>query len=1040
MLRVEPPPAVSNFFVCSANHSSVTQSRRLSKKSLDSIRENDSNEKSSGDKRGGSRAPNLQRAAEEVEMSEKAGLASSGTGRESSISLSSSMDLTENRIREVAILGPGDSFGERTVMESCLRGSTVTCTTDCEFLTLDKWSYHLAVRQVNERALRKVRAAYAKSRLPNPPPHPVELIPSDEALSSPMRSSSLFNRFVFASTDVELEPPVMPMNDNESDDQWLQMRSIDHESMTPFYIEPDMSMEDRIHKASKLVEDAQYGRSMRAHRTGKWYKRLDNLYNSRKYAIWMFFVVLAHMMLVLWEPPSYRDFKAEKYEKRLFPLLAVEWGCVILYTFELLWLLWDLGPYWFFRSGARLLMSFVTVAMIADLAIFTFVIVPNDRTSEYLRVTRFLRPVLLLWRNQYIGRMYGIAVKILPRLVELIVIIFGLMTCYAVVGTYLFQDERQLYDQSAFINGEAPFQRCAEDGGCKDMGSFIFNGFRYGYSRAMLTLFVMLTRTNFPDIMYPPMTAEPLYAFYFFSFLLIGVFFLMQLVVAVVYDGYRDHQLFFLLADTKKEKETLSAAFHLLDVHDANVVTWDVFRLFMKKKFPNREEYQIRAIWKLMDTDGDQVLDESEFMEIVDAMFVEVSAQKGAIFISTESTSSMMAAPAFRYVSSFISSFAKSRFLLYLYILVVCVDSAALIALTQDKLFEQIDALCVAFFTLHILISVQGLGPTLFISKEWNVVNLLLTSLQIVGILATFEMSEDKGLDGLKVFRFFGLLRFTRVLAFIANLRIFTAVGSTFLASITSSLIRLLPVYVYMIFSLIAVVFYPFAIGGMELFNGDGDVAGEGRCSEPLFQNADVYARFCSFATSVRSLVQIFISTLWHEVMYDGMAQESDHTAWFFIAFYFVSVIVVMNLIVAVFLDLFNLERGQDDDESHTLSDLVNLNHSQKMKSGDGKDDSDDTDTAGVRSALMQSDSQFGMRHVDVFTRRSLAQMHRRLGHTYEMSVGNVIGQNGKNDFGATGFGKLVQDKGVWKGRDNARGKRLARAPSHLRSQSTSSR
>lgn len=56
---------------------------------------------------------------------------------------------------------------------------------------------------------------------------------------------------------------------------------------------------------------------------------------------------------------------------------------------------------------------------------------------------------------------------------------------------------------------------------------------------ALLQLFILLTTANFPDIMMPAYRGSGFSALFFVVFLMVGLYFLLNLVLAVVYNAFK---------------------------------------------------------------------------------------------------------------------------------------------------------------------------------------------------------------------------------------------------------------------------------------------------------------------------------------------------------------------------------------------------------------------------------------------------------------------------------------------------------------------
>ena len=53
-------------------------------------------------------------------------------------------------------------------------------------------------------------------------------------------------------------------------------------------------------------------------------------------------------------------------------------------------------------------------------------------------------------------------------------------------------------------------------------------------------MFVCLTTENFPDVMLGATAADTAYALFFIVFILVGVFFLTSVLLAVIFDNYKN--------------------------------------------------------------------------------------------------------------------------------------------------------------------------------------------------------------------------------------------------------------------------------------------------------------------------------------------------------------------------------------------------------------------------------------------------------------------------------------------------------------------
>ena len=92
------------------------------------------------------------------------------------------------------------------------------------------------------------------------------------------------------------------------------------------------------------------------------------------------------------------------------------------------------------------------------------------------------------------------------------------------------------------------------------------------FPNSMVNMLVLLTTANYPDVMMPAYNASRPSVLFFMSFLLVGLFFCMNLVLASVYNNYKLQMTERALVYHRKRREGLSAAFRKLDTNQSGFV------------------------------------------------------------------------------------------------------------------------------------------------------------------------------------------------------------------------------------------------------------------------------------------------------------------------------------------------------------------------------------------------------------------------------------------------------------------------------------
>lgn len=93
-------------------------------------------------------------------------------------------------------------------------------------------------------------------------------------------------------------------------------------------------------------------------------------------------------------------------------------------------------------------------------------------------------------------------------------------------------------------------------------------------------MLILLTTSNFPNIMLEAYYKNPLQCIYFIIYLFIGLFFFMNLLLAIVYQGYVDR---ITRQNTKKESQRISLILKFFQEFDSgtkNYLTIDESKKF----------------------------------------------------------------------------------------------------------------------------------------------------------------------------------------------------------------------------------------------------------------------------------------------------------------------------------------------------------------------------------------------------------------------------------------------------------------------------
>lgn len=131
------------------------------------------------------------------------------------------------------------------------------------------------------------------------------------------------------------------------------------------------------------------------------------------------------------------------------------------------------------------------------------------RQDSHFRVTRALRPFFLVDNYYFNGvrRVIRQMLQSLPAFLYMLALLGFILVFFSISAFYLFSP----------IENYAQFSTLG---------------------RSMISLFVLLTTANFPDVMMPAYNRHAFYALFFIVFLVINLYYLLNIMLALVYQAF----------------------------------------------------------------------------------------------------------------------------------------------------------------------------------------------------------------------------------------------------------------------------------------------------------------------------------------------------------------------------------------------------------------------------------------------------------------------------------------------------------------------
>ncbi|XP_065571448.1 two pore channel protein 1-like isoform X2 [Artemia franciscana] len=214
------------------------------------------------------------------------------------------------------------------------------------------------------------------------------------------------------------------------------------------------------------------------------------------------------------------------------------------------------------------------------------------RQSSHIRVTRALRPVFIL-DNHYsrrVRRYLRQVLQSLPPILDMLVLLLFVMLLFSCLGFYLFSEH-------------------------------LDNPYFSTLSESFVNLFVLLTTGNFPDVMMPAYARSKWYALFFVTYLIIVLYFMMNLMLAVVYASFSSKEKEKLKKLLLHRQTACQHAFRLLiSRKHSNSVNFKRFSGGIKHLDSYRSKRDTYLIFRLLNVSRTGVLNLSEFQHVLDAL------------------------------------------------------------------------------------------------------------------------------------------------------------------------------------------------------------------------------------------------------------------------------------------------------------------------------------------------------------------------------------------------------------------------------------
>lgn len=709
-------------------------------------------------------------------------------------------------------------------------------------------------------------------------------------------------------------------------------------------MENDAELSDKDNLAmlqsSVFIEDALNYRTIH-HKIDKRALRVYRVYHSGPVKWLVSFCIVAAMLLAFFEYPSSLSISADYRYRNHTRLLqesppcgvteSIEGACLLLFVVESAVQIYLIGWKRLLKKPWLILYAVLVLFSIADLVISLSFVCDVNSYGFTLRLRRFCRPLFLLISSSIMKKFARSIRDTLPQIFAVLFLLFLHLFTFGMIGTVLFSSHSNITNISTLD----PDSHTAYD----DFVAAESNAYFHTFWSSLINLLVTMTTANHPDIMMPLYQYNRFSALFFIVFMMIGNLIIFNLLTAVIYNQFKNQWVTSMQNSLFRQIVAIRAAFTVLPssarqstaVGGLKVVSKNLLRhLIRNTKISSTLLLQLHSQLELLPS---TLLSWKEFRGIFDV------AMRGPL-VKRKRQRPQSEQRMLRCMQNVV----QHRIFAYFTVLVVTcnilliiiefsIDPSQLENPTSRLAYYNLAFAC--WYLLEHVVRLVGYGLKEYFKSWTNLYSGVLSAAIFVMeflILVLYSTPFSMGL-GLVTFHTFSIM--VRILIVLIVLRLLTIVSYVpALSQITTMLFDLLK-NLRGFFGILVIVYYLFALLGMELFLSTENRLQAGteislKCG--TYENLTYFANnFHDFAASLVTLWDIMVVNNWMVFLEAFTRAHGPWTQLYFIVWWIVSVVICLHLFVSILLDTF-LKKWQDSHPPHlqpTRRTLASSNHAR---------------------------------------------------------------------------------------------------------------
>lgn len=435
------------------------------------------------------------------------------------------------------------------------------------------------------------------------------------------------------------------------------------------------------------------------------------------------------------------------------------------------------------------------------------------------------------------------------------------------------------------------------------------------YGTTLYKMFILFTTSNNPDVWIPAYKASRWYSLFFILYILLGVYFVTNLILAVVYDSFKSQLVKQISEMDSMRKKNLAKAFNLLDNKNAGYLDKDqCIHLFEElnnyRTLPKTSREEFELIFDALDDSHDFKINLDEFTDLCNAISLRFQKEDVPSWLMkypyiydspfSKKLKSFIRGPKFGYIVAFV---------LLLNLVAVIIETTLDIKNSSDQSFWQgVEFVFGWLYVIEMALKVYALGFENYWRDGQNRFDFIITWIIVIGETLTFVSPHGViFLSNGEWIRYLLLARLLRLIRLLMHVQRYRAFVATFLNLIPS----LMP-YLGTIFCVLCI----YCSLGIQIFGGVV-YAGNPKLEGTTLADDDyLLFNFNDYPNGMVTLFNLLVMNNWQDWMqgYEELT-GSSWTIIYFVSFYLITVLLLLNLVVAFVLEAFFAELELEESE-----------------------------------------------------------------------------------------------------------------------------